>query len=266
MLDAVEYTKSLIRTYYSQITAPLIESLQKPILNEMDNIILALEQAEDYIKNRNESMFFIFQDKSEHLFVMERILSCLRVYKMEIESIHKTTNVKEYEELALKISKALNEIKPEERTNLYLKYSVNTVSDKPNTVKFFISYQQNDVKTACTIQELILKNSSLKREDVFVAQRDIPLSEEWRTHMLGQLEKSTHLLAICTNNYPSSAFGNQEVGFAIAKGIKVAPIFWQGTSRNQFGFLESFQALPEFADDSNIELLVQKILAKFEVK
>jgi superfamily I DNA and RNA helicase len=132
-------------------------------------------------------------------------------------------------------------------------------------IKIFISYQQDYVKIACKIQDIILHNTNLKKEDIFVAHRDISVSEEWRKAMIDELENSTHLLALCTTKYSSSAFGNQEVGYAIARNLKIVPIFWQGTKRDSFGFIESYQSLPQFANENNIEEIVKKILSAFGI-
>jgi hypothetical protein len=83
--------------------------------------------------------------------------------------------------------------------------------------------------------------------------------------MIDELENSTHLLALCTTNYQSSAFGNQEVGYALAKNLKIAPIFWQGSERSKFGFLEGIQSLPQFANCDNIEEVVKRILSAFKI-
>jgi hypothetical protein len=138
------------------------------------------------------------------------------------------------------------------------------VKDKP--LRIFISYQTKHVQIACKIQDIITKNSNLEKKDVFVAHRDIPISEEWRKIMIEELENSTHVIALCTEEYQSSAFGNQEIGFAIARNMKITPIFWKGTDRSKFGFLEGKQSLPEFADDLNIEGMVRRILSAYGIK
>ena len=138
------------------------------------------------------------------------------------------------------------------------------VKDKP--LRIFVSYQQNHAQTACKIQDIITKNSYLEKKDVFVAHRDIPISEEWRKIMIEELENSTHVIALCTEEYQSSAFGNQEIGFAIARNMKITPIFWKGTDRSKFGFLEGKQSLPEFADDLNIDGMVKRILLAYGIK
>jgi TIR domain len=263
--DAIKYTKDKISEYYGLVASGIDTNLQKPILNQMEEEIDPINRVEEYLKQRGQSSFLMLNDESEYQFVMGIILSSLKLYQGQIKTIQETTNVKGYDFILTKIAQALELYKNGEKTDLFLKYqeSVKEIEKKPT--KLFISYQQNDVQIACNIQDLILQNSKLKKEDVFVAHRDISLSEEWRKKMIEQLESSTHLLAICTINYLNSAFGNQEVGYAIAKHIKIAPIFWRETNRNAFGFLESFQSLPEFADNTNLSEIIRKILERFDI-
>ena len=91
---------------------------------------------------------------------------------------------------------------------------------------------------------------------------DIPLTEQWRNTMIAQLDNSTHVIVLCTENYRCSAFGNQEVGYAMAKNKKIMPIFWEGVDRGHFGFLEAFQTLPEYINNSTLSDAVLRVLRK----
>jgi hypothetical protein len=268
VLEAINRIKNLISLHYGSIVASLEGSFQKPFLDEMENKIEPLNRVEQFLKERinSQSNFLIFEDGSTYRFVMDIILSSLEVYRRKLESIQKEHNVKVYNPILNTINDLLEEAKSGEKKDLFLEYYDSGIEEQEKkAIKLFISYQQDDVKVACNIQDLIVKSSTLKKDEVFVAHRDIPLSEEWRKEMIAQLDSSTHLLALCTNSYINSPFGNQEVGYAIAKNIKITPIFWEGTNRSYFGFLEGFQALPEFANKINLELLVKEILRRFEI-
>lgn len=266
ILNAINYTKQKISEHYEHIAKPIDKNLQKPIWDKMNEEIEPITGTEEFLKQHSNSSFLFFNDESERQFVMSIILSSLELYRRYVETIRKTTSVEGYDGILTGITQVLEKSKGGEKSDLYLKYSdsVEKMVNKPT--KLFISYQQNDVQLACSIQDLIVQNSSLQKNDVFVAHRDIPLSEEWRKKMIKQLENSTHLLALCTNNFLNSAFGNQEVGYAIAKQIRIAPIFWRDTERNKFGFLESFQSLAEFADETNLKTIISKILRRFEIQ
>jgi hypothetical protein len=263
MLSAINNVKSLIQTFYGKIADPLDKTLQKPILDDRDSIIEQLNRAEEIMKSRQTSTFFIFDSKSQYYFVMNIAMSALKIYKIQMEFIQENNNMSFYQEQINRINNVLQKVS-DVNQNLFDEYYAAQTNNSKRT-QLFISYQQNDVKIACKIQELILKDSSLETEAVFVAYRDIGLSEEWRRKILAQLDLSSHLLAVCTDNYIMSPFGNQEVGYAIAKGIKIAPIFWEGTNRNRFGLLESFQALSALANENNLEQLIKEILTRFGI-
>lgn len=265
ILNAIEYTKKIVFEYYNKVAEQVDSSLKAPIFEEMQPLLDQLEDIKKYVTQRGNSSFFFFNDESEYLFVFNIVFSALQLYKMEMEKVKLKNDVKGFDQKISRVNELFKNLTNGLRNDLYLKYTATNGNSKTAT-KIFISYQQDYVKTACKIQDIIIENSDLKREDVFVAHRDIILSDEWRKQMIDQLDMSTHILALCTTSYQSSAFGNQEVGYAIAKHKKIAPIFWNGTERNRFGFLEGFQSLPEFADESNIDAMIKKILLIFCIK
>jgi hypothetical protein len=265
ILDAINFTKQKISKYYQDMASSVEENFRKPILDEMEEKIDPIKGAEAYLRSRGNSSFLLLNDESERKFFSDIISSSLKLYRYKLRKIQEETHVKGYDSLISKITYALEKDLPNANSNLFQSYAFHSNNTDSKPTKLFISYQQNDVQTACVIQKLIIQNSNLKENDVFVAHRDISLSEEWRKKMIDELENSTHLSVLCTNNYLYSAFGNQEVGYAIAKHKKIAPIFWEGTERNKFGFLEGFQSLPEFVNESNLEEIVKKILSKLEI-
>lgn len=243
-----------------------MQSDQKRILKELDELI-AVGKAlplEKYSHNDIELRSNYNEWKAMCLFTFKKIFGAsdpfYRKLEHSLDDLHEPKAEKVY---ALRLL--------ERAKSYYLKLpffeKLRTANEeKVKQTRFFISYQQDHVEIACKIQDIILRNSDLKKEDVFVAHRDIPLSEEWRKKMIDELENSTHLLVLCTANYQCSAFGNQEVGYAIAKHMKIAPIFWQGSERRKFGFLEGYQSLPQFADDNTIEKMVKRILSDFGIE
>jgi hypothetical protein len=264
ILDAINFAKEKISQYYENMEKSVEADFRKPIMDEYKEKIEPLNNVEAYLKNRTNSSLLLFQNDSERKFVVDYISSSLRLYRYELKKLHERTNVVGYVDLISKVSQALSNMSKAD-SNLFQKYAFHSNNIKQKPTKLFISYQQNDVQQACKIQDIITQKSALRKDDVFVAHRDIKLSEEWRKEMIDQLENSTHLLALCTNNYLNSVFGNQEVGYAIAKHIKIAPIFWEGTERNKFGFLEGFQSIPDYANDANLEEIIKKILNKFKI-
>jgi hypothetical protein len=115
----------------------------------------------------------------------------------------------------------------------------NVYRDKEESAKeglIFISYSTKDKKLA----RIIYNKMSLKY-NLFLAHDDIKISDEWRSIILDNLKKCDYLVTIVTENFLKSCWTNQEVGFALARNIPIASIFF--TSEKKAGFLESKQGI-----------------------
>jgi hypothetical protein len=123
--------------------------------------------------------------------------------------------------------------------------------------EIFVSYSSKDKKIAGKISDIIKHDF-----DVFLAHRDIPLSNEWRDDILKHLESCSILLAICTPNYEDSAWGNQEVGIALGKGKKIIPLFAHGTDKKRFGLLSDIQGPTNDFTEENLEKIIFEIIKK----
>ena len=267
VFKALEFVKERINTHYNIIAATVDESLHEQIYEERDKTLEPITETINFFKENEKRRLMPLYEK-EYIYFMNVISSSLEVYKNHVEAVQENTGVRSYNALIEQINEVSNLVGPSKgKKDLYLKFFENPQNQGQNKdLKVFISYQDRDVKIACDIKDLLIKHSvKLKDQDVFVAHRDIPLSEEWREKMIKQLDSSTHLLALCTDNYIQSPFGNQEVGYAIAKKIKIAPIFWEGTNRGRFGFLEGLQALPNYVNNQNFEDSVKEILKRLNL-
>jgi hypothetical protein len=266
--NALKYALELIAKHYGLMASNIDESLEEPIFDEMQTVTQQINDTMVFI-NSNKDRTFILINPTDYLYFMDAIRSSLEIYRYHVEETYKLTQVSGYDVLLKNIQRVSNLEGPSKgKKELFLTYyQASLIESDVRMPKVFISYQDNDVKIACQIKDLIVKHSKkIREEDVFVAHRDIQLTEEWRTRMIEQLSISTHLLALCTSDYIHSAFGNQEVGYAIAgKKTKIMPIFWRDTVRGHFGFLESLQTLPNYVDESNLEISVKEILRRLEL-
>ena len=201
---------------------------------------------------------------------MDAIRSSLEVYRKDLEETKTRTGIKGYDILIKQVDDVSNLSGPTKgRKDLFIKYYSEKLSSSlrhsKNGIKIFISYQEKDVDIACKIKQLLVdKSNKIKKEAVFVAHRDIPLTEESRKEIILQLENCTHLMAICTENFKCSAFGNQELGYAMAmKDVDVIPIFWEERQIcSRFGFIEGFQTLPKYVNDTNLEEIIMELLER----
>lgn len=165
IINALEYTKKIVFEYYNKVAEPVDSSLKAPIFEEMQQVLDQLEDVKKYVTQRGNSSFFFFHDESEYLFVFNIIFSALRLYKTEMEKVKLKNDVKGFDQKISRLNELFKNLKSGLRNDLYLKYT-DTMIDGNSKIatKIFISYQQDYVKTACKIQELILENSDLKEK------------------------------------------------------------------------------------------------------
>ena len=76
--------------------------------------------------------------------------------------------------------------------------------------------------------------------NAFVAHSDIPAGTEWQNEILGALEDMDAFVPVLTKDFPDSPWTDQEVGYAIAKGVPIVPI---RLGLDPYGFMGKFQAL-----------------------
>jgi len=267
IIDALSFTREQILGYYKAISSQVDERVNQPIWDEYSEVVKPIY---DKIQFFQEHMGRSFVNVSENYYtsLMEIVASSLVVYRKYLNEIRERTGVTRYSDLGKKVDKILALDGPKKANKeLFQKFSLTekgqskALANRKN--EFFISYQTADKRTAYEIKRLLVKNSELDEKDVFVAHRNIPLSKEWREDILHHLETCTHLIAVCSNNYKCSAWGNQEVGYVMArKDVRIIPLFMEGTEKNNYGFMESFQSLPYSINEANIEQAVKDLLKK----
>ena len=75
----------------------------------------------------------------------------------------------------------------------------------------------------------------------FVAHKDIQPTKAWQDEIERALANMDGFVALMTVDFHDSDWADQEVGFALARGV---PIIAVRLGRNPYGFIGKFQGLP----------------------
>jgi len=102
--------------------------------------------------------------------------------------------------------------------------------------RVFLSHKTEVKKQTATLKE------SLKMYGIasFVAHEDIAPTKEWQNEIETALESMDAFVALLTENFHESLWTDQEVGYAIARGV---PIIAVRMGRDPYGFIGKFQGL-----------------------
>jgi hypothetical protein len=105
-----------------------------------------------------------------------------------------------------------------------------------NGFRIFLSHKSEVKREAAS-----LKNDlSLFGVSAFVAHEDIHPTKAWQDEIENALATMDAFVALMTDEFHASDWTDQEVGYALARGI---PIIAVRLGRNPYGFLGKFQAL-----------------------
>jgi hypothetical protein len=85
----------------------------------------------------------------------------------------------------------------------------------------------------------------------FVAHDSIHPTKEWQEEIENALLTMDAFVALLTKNFHESDWTDQEVGFALAKGV---PVIGVKLERDPYGFLGKFQALKTTWEDAPVEI------------
>lgn len=110
--------------------------------------------------------------------------------------------------------------------------------EKSNDVKAFISHTSKYKNNAKNLSDA-LKAYNI---DCFVAHEDIRPSEEWEREIDKALQVMDFFISLHTEDFAESSWCQQEVGYAVARNIKIIPIKYDG-KQDPCGFIGKIQAL-----------------------
>lgn len=107
---------------------------------------------------------------------------------------------------------------------------------QPFHFKLFLSHLSSFKKTTCLLQ------TALKQFGIssFVAHVDIEPTKDWQNEIEAGLYSMDALAAILMPGFKESSWTDQEVGFAVGRGVLVIPII---KGLNPYGFISKYQGL-----------------------
>lgn len=106
----------------------------------------------------------------------------------------------------------------------------------PGSIRVFISHIAQHKSEAKKIKDS-LKDFGIAS---FVAHDDIEPSSEWQSEIVRALESMSMFIALLTEGFKESNWTDQEVGFAVARGVLILPV---SRGIDPYGFIGKIQAL-----------------------
>jgi hypothetical protein len=113
---------------------------------------------------------------------------------------------------------------------------------KEGYVKLFLTHTHPNKVLAKQIRERLL----LSKIDTFVAHEMIEVSKEWQEEIELALATCEALAALVTKDLIQSEYCDQEIGFAMGRGLVVIPIRQES---NPHGFFSKYQGAPGASGD-----------------
>lgn len=122
--------------------------------------------------------------------------------------------------------------------------------------RLFLSHKSEVKREAATLKD------GLQRFGVsaFVAHENIQPAKEWQDEIENALHTMDGLVAVMTEGFHDSPWTDQEVGFALARGV---PVIALRMGKDPYGFLAKFQALSidwDGAPEAVAKLLIHREL------
>ena len=133
-----------------------------------------------------------------------------------------------------------NAIQPDDVISIHTGYSKFW---RPDHLKLFVSHKSEHKKLVNELSDSLLPYGI----SCFVAHEDIEPTTEWRNEIEKALRSMDVFLAFLTDNFSDGDWTNQEVGFAIARGVPIIPL--KISSKNPCGFMSIYQALQGQVDN-----------------
>ena len=108
---------------------------------------------------------------------------------------------------------------------------------QPNSIRLFISHRDTDKKIAHSLAAALEKSGVSS----FVAHDAIEPDEDWQREIERALQSMDAMLTLITDTFFASAWTNQEIGFALGRGVPVISLKL-GPS-DPIGFIRNRQAI-----------------------
>ncbi len=109
--------------------------------------------------------------------------------------------------------------------------------EKDGIIRVFISHVSSEKTKATSLKKALAPYNI----NAFVAHEVIQPSLDWQIEIERALNSMDFFISLHTEGFANSAWCQQEVGFAVAKKIKIIPIKFQ--QENPTGFIAKIQAI-----------------------
>ncbi len=110
--------------------------------------------------------------------------------------------------------------------------------ERCKNMRAFISHLSTTKKIAKRLRDE-LKNFNI---DCFVAHEDIYPTVEWEEQINRALQTMDFFISLHCDGFSNSVWCQQEVGYAVARGVKIIPLKFDG-KENPGGFIGKYQGL-----------------------
>jgi TIR domain len=120
------------------------------------------------------------------------------------------------------------------------------------TFRLFISHLSKDKRHATRLRDCLVPH----HVSAFVAHQDIQPTLEWQREIERALNVMDAFLCIHTSGFSQSVWTQQEIGFAVARGVKIVSLKFD---EDPTGFISRQQALPRL--NKNAEDVAKEIRA-----
>ncbi|MEG3637999.1 toll/interleukin-1 receptor domain-containing protein [Magnetococcus sp. PR-3] len=127
---------------------------------------------------------------------------------------------------------------------------------EPNKYRIFLSHKVPFKKETAKLKEQL----SYYGISCFVAHEDIHPAEEWQHEIENALNSMHALVALITDDFSDSPWTDQEVGYALGRGVPVIPVTLQ--TKDPYGFIGKIQALRSTWENQLLPSQVVALLLK----
>jgi hypothetical protein len=124
---------------------------------------------------------------------------------------------------------------------------------KENEFRLFLSHKTEVKKETAHLKDRL----SIYGVSCFVAHEDIHPTQEWQDEIENALATMDGFVALMTTNFHESSWTDQEVGYALARGVPIIPVRF---GLDPYGFIGKFQGLSatwDGAPEAIVKVLVK---------
>jgi len=260
------YTTTKKLNHYRKQLGLLYKGAKEPILENIINTSPIYVNEEVYYDNWNggctshDLIFYLNEEVYGSIGGLEKIPEIGQRIKDDFNKVSSSVTDECIDAVHIELfnpedTECQNAIQPDDVISIYTGYSQFWRHDH---LKLFISHKSEHKKLVKELSNSLLPYGI----SCFVAHEDIEPTTEWRNEIENALRSMDVFLAFLTDNFSDGDWTNQEVGFAIARGVPIIPL--KISPKNPGGFMSIYQALN--VQVNNPKLLTKKIFSLISQK